>query len=142
MLQSIPTLLIPVLIYFIAAFLLKGEGVDTTEYLNTVLFEIGLKSGEIFKFSISSLIMLIALLSLFIEVIKATSMSKLTLVDHGLSTVLFIFCLVCFIILPAAGTALFFILTVATLVDVMAGALVSLRMARRDLAIAPGILGS
>lgn len=142
MLQSIPTLLIPVLIYFVVAFFLRGDGVDVTDYLNTVLFEMDLKSGVTFKFSIASLIMLITLMMLFIEVIKATSMSKLTLVDHGLSTVLFIFCLICFILIPEAGTALFFIITVATLVDVMAGAMVSLRMARRDMAIGPGIIPS
>ena len=142
MLQSIPTLLVPVLIYFIAVFLLRGEGIDATAYLNTVLFDMELKSGEVFQFSIASLIMLITLLMLFIEVIKATSTNKLTLVDHGLSTVLFIFCLVCFILIREAGTALFFIITVATLIDVMAGAMISLRMARRDLAIGPGVLPS
>ncbi len=142
MLQSIPTLLIPVLLYFILVFLLRGEAVDVTTYLDTILFEMPLKSGEIFKLSIASLLMLVTLLMLFIEVVKATSMSKLTLVDHGLSTLLFVFCLVCFILVPQAGTALFFIITAATLVDIMAGIMVSLRMARRDLAIGPGVLPS
>ncbi len=142
MIYATPTLMFPMLLYFILVFLVKGSGVDTTAFLDTVLFQFTLKSGAIFKFTYTSLIMLLTLLMLFIEVIKATTMRKLSLLDHGLSTVLFVICLVSFILIPEAGTGVFFVLMVATLVDVMAGGIVSMRMARRDLAIGPGVLPS
>jgi hypothetical protein len=47
----------------------------------------------------------------------------------------FIACLVEFLIVPQAATSVFFFIMTATLVDVVAGAMIGIRTARRDLNI-------
>jgi len=75
------------------------------------------------------------MLLLFIELIKSTYTSSLQMVDHGLSMLVFIACLVEFLLVPQATSSVFFFIMVASLIDVVAGALIGIRTARRDLNI-------
>ena len=45
---------------------------------------------------------------LFVESVKATYTSSISLVDHGLSMLVFITCLVEFLVVSAAATSVFF----------------------------------
>ena len=72
---------------------------------------------------------------LFIELMKSTYTSSASLLDHGLSMLVFVACLIEFLVVPAAGTAVFFFITVAALIDVIAGYTIGIRVARRDLSI-------
>jgi len=81
------------------------------------------------------LLILLTMGLLFIELMKATYTSSASLLDHGLSMLVFVACLVEFLLVQAAGTAVFFFITVATLIDVMAGYTIGIRVARRDLSI-------
>jgi hypothetical protein len=47
----------------------------------------------------------------------------------------FVACLVEFILVDRAFTSVFFFITIATLIDVIAGYTIGIRVARRDLAI-------
>jgi len=76
---------------------------------------------------------------LFAELIKSTYTSSSSLVDHGLSMVVFIACLVEFLLAPLAATSTFFLVMVATAIDVVAGFTIGIRVARRDLAIGGGL---
>ena len=58
-----------------------------------------------------------------------------SLLDHGLSMIVFVACLIEFLLVKGAGTSVFFFITVATLIDVMAGYSIGIRVARRDLSI-------
>jgi hypothetical protein len=57
------------------------------------------------------------------------------MVDHGLSMLVFIACLVEFLLVRQATSSVFFFIMVAALIDVVAGALIGIRTARRDLNI-------
>ncbi|MCU0936809.1 MAG: hypothetical protein MUF66_12290 [Gammaproteobacteria bacterium] len=72
---------------------------------------------------------------LFIEVFKSTRTSTAQVLDHILSTLMFVVFLVQFITVADAGTSVFFILTVMALMDVIAGFSVTIFAARRDLAV-------
>ncbi|MBX7256352.1 MAG: hypothetical protein K1Y02_08305 [Candidatus Hydrogenedentes bacterium] len=72
---------------------------------------------------------------LFAEILKATRLSKTAVIDHMLSTVVFIVFLVELIVVAGAGTATFILLTLLSLIDLIAGFTVSIATARRDLAI-------
>ncbi|MEO0799953.1 MAG: hypothetical protein AAFY53_12195, partial [Pseudomonadota bacterium] len=67
------------------------------------------------------------------EILKATYTSTTAMVDHGLSMVVFIVCLVMFLLLPKAQTSIFFFITVAAIIDVVAGYTIGIRVARRDI---------
>ena len=54
---------------------------------------------------------------------------------------LFIVCLVQFLLLPNFATSAFFIIMVMTLLDVLAGVVVTIVSARRDFAVGEGFSG-
>jgi len=71
-------------------------------------------------------------LLLFVEILKATRTTNVSIVDHLLSTFVFVAFLVEFLLVRAAAHPVFFTLMVISLVDVLAGFAVSLRAAGRD----------
>ena len=79
--------------------------------------------------------MVVALVLLFVEMIKSTRTSNKSIIDHVLSTFVFVAFLVEFLLVPGAAHPLFFTLMVITLIDALAGFSVSIRSAGRDLNI-------
>ncbi|MFN0125862.1 MAG: hypothetical protein ACKV19_04155 [Verrucomicrobiales bacterium] len=75
------------------------------------------------------------LILLFLEILKSTRSSRLSTLEHILSVLVFILFLVEFLIIPAAGTTVFALLAMMSLIDVMAGYAISISAARRDLSI-------
>ena len=129
-LRSIPSIVIAFLIYNAVVF---ASG--STDVLNSALFELPMLSGGVWRFEVGDLIILITLFLLFAELIKSTYTSASSLIDHGLSMVVFIACIVEFLLAPLAATSTFFLVMVATAIDVIAGFTIGIRVARRDLAI-------
>ena len=74
-----------------------------------------------------------ALIILFIELLKATTSRRIAIINHSLSMVLFIVCLVEFLLFPAFATSTFFLVTLMVLLDVLAGFIVTIVAARRDI---------
>jgi hypothetical protein len=130
MLQSLPTLLIALLLYNAIVFLL-GTPFDT------VLFTVPMLSGATWTFTLADLLIAFTLFLLFVEILKATSTGGSSLVDHALSTLVFVACLIEFLVVPEAATSVFFILVMTALIDVIAGFSVTIRAARRDFAVGP-----
>ena len=83
--------------------------------------------------TIADLLVLVALFILFIEILKSTRTGSSSVVDHMLSTLVFVLFLVEFLLVSGASTSVFFTLMVITLIDVMAGFSVSIRAAGRDI---------
>ncbi len=94
-----------------------------------------LPSGSRVVLTWGDLLIIGGLMLLFVEVLKSARASNTTIVDHILSTGLFIAALIEFLVVREAGTATFLILVVLCLVDVVAGYTVSIRHARRDFAL-------
>jgi ABC-type proline/glycine betaine transport system permease subunit len=65
--------------------------------------------------------------------LKATYTSGASLLDHGLSMLVFVVCLIEFLMVRQAQTSTFFFITIATLIDVIAGYTIGIRVARRDI---------
>lgn len=102
------------------------------------VLSINMTSGALWSLTVSDILITAALFLLFIEVLKATRTGAGTILDHLLSTLVFIACLVEFIIVRQAATSTFFIIMVIAFIDVVAGYSVSIRSARRDLAVGYG----
>ncbi|RMF04526.1 MAG: hypothetical protein D6773_06310 [Alphaproteobacteria bacterium] len=131
MILSLPWLVLSLIAYNVIVFM-------STTPLETVIWEVPMLSGALWSFTLSDLIIAGTLFLLFIEILKATRTGGNSLVDHGLSTVVFIVCLIEFLIVPQAATSLFFFITLIALIDVIAGFSVTIRAARRDFAVGPG----
>lgn len=122
---AFPSLALAVIAYNIFAF---------TGSLNMLsdMFVYDMASGATFALTGGDILIISGLFFLFLEVIKAASIGTATILDHILSTGVFIAALVEFLLVKEAGTSVFLILVVMCLIDVVAGYSVSIRSARRD----------
>ena len=104
--------------------------------LNFVIFQVWLPSGSIWRPTWGDLVILLGLITLNIEIFKATRTSNVSIVDHTLSTFVFIAFLISWMISPWAvgpkGDSTFIFLTVMSFVDVIAGFTITISAARRD----------
>jgi hypothetical protein len=124
-----PLLLVPFAIYNIIAFLMPG--VSWTEPVSSG----HMVSGAAWPMSAGDMLIVLALLLLFGEIMKATRIGVRTVMDHALSLILFLCMVVEFILVGQAGTATFFLLLVVSFIDVLGGFAVTLRSAQRDLTV-------
>lgn len=134
-LRALPWTIIPVILYNIIA-LWGGDTPDNVLHSN--LFSIRMLQGAVWNFTWSDLIIFLTMVVLFVELIKATYTSTVSLVDHGLSMLVFIICIVEFLVVNGAATSTFFLVMVGALIDVVAGFTIGIRVARRDLSIGTG----
>ena len=133
MLLAIPLLIIPFVLYNLAMVgVLGGGGV---EVLESQVMSLTMLSGANWTMNLGDLFIVIALVILFFEIIKATRPGSRALLDHMFSMVLFIIFIVEFLLLPGAATQIFFILMMIAFIDVVAGFAVSIRTASRELSI-------
>jgi len=89
-------------------------------------------NGGQWFFTLGDLLMALTLVLLCIEVIKATYTRGSGLADQALSMILFVIFLVEFLLVQKAATSLFFLMTLTAGIDVIAGAIIGIRTARRD----------
>ena len=124
-----PLLLIPFAIYNIIAFLMPGLG------WTAVLITVHMVSGADWTMSAGDMLVVLAVLTLFGEMMKSTRIGMRTVVDHALSLVLFLAFMVEFLLGKQAASSTFFLLLVISFVDVLGGFAVSLRSAQRGLTV-------
>ena len=131
-LRALPMIAIPLILYNI---LVMFAGGDAESFFRSPLLTINMIKGAEWSFTKGDLIVLVVMICLFIELVKSTYTSTASLVDHGLSMLVFIASLVEFLIVNAAATSPFFFVLVGALIDVIAGFTIGIRVARRDLSI-------
>jgi hypothetical protein len=127
--RAIPLLVLAFLLYN-AIVLTLGEGA-----LASQIFQIKLLSTGVWTFTWGDFILLVTFVLLFIEIVKSTFTTTSTLIDHALSMIVFIAVGAEFLIVPQAATSVFFLILIATLIDVIGGYTIGIRVARRDLNI-------
>ena len=86
----------------------------------------------------SEVFSMLGVVLLYFEILKSTRTSQATIVEHGLSTVVLLACVVEFIVVPGAGTAAFMMLTLLALLDLVAGFTITIVASRRDFAVGDG----
>ena len=94
-----------------------------------------LPSGQLIVFSYGVVMITGALFILFIELLKSTSASNAAMVEQTLSTLAFTAFLVQFFVSPHVAEPTFFILLVISLVEVLAGFAILVKVARRDFSV-------
>jgi len=129
MLASIPLLIVPFILYNLGLAGLFGGG--DAPWAQEIL-SIPMMSGGTFSMSLGDLMVLIGLVFFFIEILKSTRTSNASILDHLLSTFVFVAFLVEFLLVRGAAHSVFFTLMIISLIDVLAGFSVSIRSAGRD----------
>ena len=131
MLIALPLLVIPVILYNIVV--LTGGAAMADERLREAMFSIPMASGAHWNVGAGDLILFLALILLFFELLKSTSSQKVAIVNHALSMILFVICLVEFLLLKGFATSTFFLIVAMVMLDVLAGFIVTIIAARKDL---------
>lgn len=124
MIAHVPWLLLSLIAY--VAIAVSGGSFDM------VIIQFPMISGAHWAFTLGDLLLTATLILLFIEILKATRTGGHSVVDHAMSMIVFIVCLIAFLVWEPAGTSLFFFIMVVALIDVVAGFSVTIRGARRD----------
>ncbi len=131
MLGAVPLLIIPFILYNLGlAGLAGGIAPDPWE---AEIFSMSMMSGGVWSMTLGDGLIVVALILLFVEIVKSTRTSNVSIVDHLLSTFVFVAYLVEFLLVRNAAHSVFFTLMVIAAIDVLAGFSVSLRSAGRDL---------
>jgi hypothetical protein len=135
MFAALPLLALPVILYNLLAATLGGgfHSDDAAIRLTAPLLTIRTPSHAGWALSAADLLLIGALVVLFIEQLKSTSSHQAAIVNHSLSMVLFIVCLVEFLLFPAFATSTFFLLMLMVLLDVLAGFIVTIVASRREI---------
>jgi len=126
-LSAIPLLAFVVIAY--VAFAWAGADFTLPRFTPT------LPSGGVWQITLGDMLLTVALIVLFFEVVKSTRTGGKSVVDHALSMIVFVACLILFLVWQPAATSLFFLITVISLIDVIAGFSVTIRSARRDYSV-------
>lgn len=127
-LKATPLLAFVLALYFVTVFIVPGA-------LDRVLFSGVVPSGATWTLKAADLIIALGLLVLFFELVKATRSTVASMIDQILSMLLFTGCIVLFLLVQAAGTATFFLLTIMSFVDVLATFIITVSVTRRDITV-------
>jgi hypothetical protein len=127
-LRTLPFLGLAVLLYL-------GGVVAGGIPLTRPLFTLPLPSGVGMSITFGDVVLLLALLLSCVELLMSTRPTQGALLNHALSMGLFIVYGLLFLLIPACGTSVFFLLVVLTLIDVISGYSISIITARRDLTL-------
>ena len=141
MLTALPLLLIPVVLYnIVILFGGSGDGglAAADEILRDPLFSIPMTSGASWNVGVGDMILFLSLILLFFELLKSTSSQKVAIVNHALSLIVFVVCLVEFLLIRGFATSTFFLIVTMVMLDVLAGFIVTIIEARKDLDFGAG----
>lgn len=125
-----PLLVIPFLIYNAVGFTLYAglpDGWGASRILT-----IPMVSGQAWTLTSGDLLLVVGLVCLFFEMLKSTQTGRSSILEHILSTALFVIFLIEFLLAGAAASSAFFLLMMMSLVDVVAGFSISITGAGRD----------
>ncbi len=129
MFRSVPLLGLLLIAYFVTVY------VGDVGTLDRDLAHWTLLSGGKITFHVGDALLLAGFVLLFIEILKATQTDTGAILNHALSVAIFVLCLIAFLLVKEAATLTFFYITALTLLDVVAGFIVTIITARRDFAV-------
>ncbi len=150
-----PKMLIPVIIYAIVGYIVVfTNGGDVSAFLgdmaqfragacaegascavgalNGALITIPLPNIQ-WAISTGDLILIVALIALFFEMVKSSGSGTSTLLNHGLSITVLLVCILLFLLVPIFASSVFFLIIMMALIDVAGGFTITAVAARRDL---------
>jgi len=127
---------IPLFAFLLAAFWGLHESGHFPDKLNDIIFYLRLPSGAEWAPTWGGVITLVGLITLYIEIFKSTRTNTISIVDHTLSTIVFVCFLVSWMVFPwtagEKGDSTFLLLTIMSFIDVIAGFTITIATARRD----------
>ena len=141
-LNIIPLLVFPLVLYnFVVLTGIATPG-NVSGWMASPIFTVGMFSGDAWGVSFADVFMGLSLLLLFVEIVKSTRTDAMSIINHGLSMLLAVVCIIQFITMQGFSNSVFFMLSLMTILDVIAGFTVTIVAAKRDFGASPGIAGT
>lgn len=132
-LEVFPLLAISYVVFLVLTLVLPAN--DGVAWYQWAVATLPLYSGDDWVLKWGDLFIVGSMALLFIELVRSTKTGAQSVANHLLSFLLFIAVLLTFILAPKFGNSTFFIFTTMTLLDPMAGMVVTTVTARRDLSV-------
>jgi hypothetical protein len=130
-----PLLAIPIIIYNLMAFTTTGAVDASGASAMSMQLANPATGTPVFgewRVTGGDILVILSMVFFFVEIIKSTATGSSTIANHAVSMLVFIVCLIEFLLLANFQTSVFFILTFMCLLDVLAGVVVTIVSARRD----------
>ena len=133
MFAAFPLMALVVLIYNLVALTFGGlKATNAQDQLSAPMFSVHMASNAVWSVCLGDLLLGASLLILFVELLKSTTSRQVAIINHSLSMILFIVCLIEFLLFGAFATSTFFLITLMVLLDVLAGFIVTIVASRRE----------
>ena len=126
-LRVMPLMVFPLTLFTLCELALGGSWTVST------FFEVDMFSGQHWIVSAGDAFLLMALLVLFVEIVKAVNTEATEILNHGLSMLVAVVCTVLFVTTSIFTNSTFFIFTSMAYFDVAAGFIITIVAARRDI---------
>ena len=139
----LPLLAFALIIYnlvVIIGFTSNPDQIDA--WLTSPIFTISMFSGDKWDVSFSDVFLGLSLMLLFVEMTKATRTDSLAIINHGLSMLVAVICIIEFVAVRGFSNSVFFLLLLMTIFDVVAGFTITIVAAKRDFGSSSGIVGT
>ncbi len=133
MLQSFPLLALSFIVYAVIT-VLSGSN-PARPWYQTESMVVPLNSGDVWHISMGDLFIGFSFGLFFIELLRSTKAGRASLMNHGLSVIVFVAALLMFTAVKGYGNSIFFMFTVMTFTDFLVGFIITTATARRDVAI-------
>jgi hypothetical protein len=138
LIQVFPLLAISLIVYNVLVLVVGGPAMAA--FLNRGI-EISLFSGDMWKFTIADLLIIVSLVLLFVEILKSTITTANSIANHALSMLVAVIALVQFLMMTGFGTSTMFLVICMAIIDVIAGFSITIVASKRDLGVAPPMVG-
>jgi hypothetical protein len=133
LIAAVPLPALPVLVYNLIALALGGiMRAGASGRLGAALFSMRTSAGGVWPVSLSDLLLTLALVTLFVEMVRPSPSRRVAIVNHALGMVLFVACLIEILIAPAFATSTFFLITLTVLLNVLAGFMLTVARPEED----------
>lgn len=130
----VPLLAIPVAIYAVAALIGSGaRGADVfVREMESGSMPVRMPSDGVWWLSGGDLVLMLAVVLLFAELIRGTGASRYSILHHTAAVFLFLACLGLFVAVPAFATTTWFLLALMCGLDIIGGVLVHMAVLGAD----------
>lgn len=129
-----PLLTLSLIVYILFTLIGGGSG-----WVDADIVSITMLSNDVWLVKGGDLFLAFSLLMLFFEILRSTKTGTESILNHAFSALVFVACLICFMIAPGFSTSAFFLLMLMTCMDFMAGFIVTTLAARRDFGVSNGL---
>lgn len=125
MLRLMPLMVLPLAVFMLFATAQQG-------WTDGIAFAPAMMSGVQWQVSFGDIFVFCSLIVLFLEILNSVNTDSRSIINHALSALVTLICIVLFLTTASFTNSTFFMLITMMLIDVIAGFAITIVAARRD----------